>query len=192
LFDILNDPSQKTNVIDDHPEEALRLQAALEAWWAPYDKLEYPATYIPIGDPAPAPVRLTSMDWMEAPTTNDVPWFPGFEFEGPTFGDPAPWIGRETDYAPLPWYIDVQQPGSYSIELRLRDTQDTSTLDLTTAVLEVGGVTHSLELRTPLQNASFEIDLVGGQQTIRAWMTDHEKPEQTVPAFYLYVSPSTK
>ncbi|MDX1944195.1 MAG: arylsulfatase [Pirellulaceae bacterium] len=33
LFDLVADPGEKTNVIDQHPEVAKKLKAALDAWW---------------------------------------------------------------------------------------------------------------------------------------------------------------
>lgn len=185
LFDIVADPGQTKNVIADHPDVADQLHAAMEAWWEPYDRDDYGASRIIVGGEAPDTVRLTSMDWMEAAGTNEVPWFPGFD-RPPSSGDPDGWIGQEDSFAPLPWYIDVAEAGTYRIEVFFHDKPAGTAAPFQIATLKIGEQTLSTSVSPGAAAGVFQVSLEPGPQSLSAWFGDEAVSK--IPAFYVYVT----
>ena len=71
LYDIKQDPGQRSDVASGHPEVVERLTRFYEAWWAELLPTFANDTAIYIGHPAENPTRLTSHDWI---TTGSTPW----------------------------------------------------------------------------------------------------------------------
>jgi arylsulfatase A-like enzyme len=187
LFDILSDPGQTMDISDQHPEIVAELEAHLTTWWQPFDDMEIADTLIPVGGDAPDEVRLTSMDWMEAPTTNDVPWFPGFEYPV-SAGDPPAWIEAEGNYAPLPWYIDVRTPGSYAIELNVHDRVANRPVSQSQAILTIDDERFTQDIEPGASSATFLVELDQGRSKLTGWFETPEAASNKTPAFYVYVS----
>jgi len=196
LFDIKTDPSQSINVASAHPETVQSLQAELEAWWAPYSESRFQARAIPIGVAEHGTVRLTAMDWMEAPSTDAVPWFPNFPPDQSTvpFADSEPsyarWIGREAEFEPLPWYVDAEHQGDYEVELWFHDRPARRVVNRALAVLEADRKRQTLKLPSEGTHASFRVTLSPGFHRLRGWFTDSPRSTNRLPAFYMYIRPA--
>lgn len=65
LFDMRTDPGQRTNVIDKHPEQAARMRAFYDAWWAELEPTFARTTEIHLGHPDHPIVQLTGHDWIQ-------------------------------------------------------------------------------------------------------------------------------
>jgi arylsulfatase A-like enzyme len=52
LYDIQADPGQKSNVIDNHPDQAARMRAFYDAWWAELEPTFAQTTEIHLGHPS--------------------------------------------------------------------------------------------------------------------------------------------
>jgi len=63
LYDILEDPGQKTNVADRHPEVVERLAAEYEDYWKMIEPMNDTYVRIVLGNEAENPARLTCHDW---------------------------------------------------------------------------------------------------------------------------------
>jgi len=64
LFDMINDPGEKQNVIEAHPEIAARLKDAYDAWFTDVSSTRgFPAPRILVGTDHENPVILTRQDW---------------------------------------------------------------------------------------------------------------------------------
>lgn len=104
LYAIKSDPEQKTNVIEDYPEEAKRLKDFYEKWWAELEPTFGSPARIKVGHPAENPSRLTSHDWI---TDAMVPWNQMHIRKG----DDKP---ANTGF----WYLEVVESGDYEVTLR--------------------------------------------------------------------------
>ena len=95
LFDLLNDPGEKNNVIAQHPDIAAQLNAAYEAWFADVTATRgfAPVRFI-VGTPREPVTELTRQDWR---------------------GDHAEW---NDPLAAGYWEIEVQGRRRFDIELR--------------------------------------------------------------------------
>jgi len=104
LYDMSQDPSQKSDVASAHPQVVERLRKFYEDWWAELEPSFADATAISLGHPADNPTRLTSHDWI---TTDYTPWNQSQVRDAMT--------GKQnTGY----WNVNVVEAGEYTIRLR--------------------------------------------------------------------------
>ena len=71
LFDMMADPSQETNVAQQHPGVVERLQKAYESWWKELQPSLKRRSHIHVGLESGEVVNLTSHDWT---TGGGTPW----------------------------------------------------------------------------------------------------------------------
>jgi arylsulfatase A-like enzyme len=102
LYDILKDPSQQQNVLDQYPDVVAKLKSEYEEWWKQVsaDGDEY--VRIVIGSDHESPTRLNCMDW---------------------HGDGSDMANNQSQIRSGPigngfWALDVHQSGRYRFELR--------------------------------------------------------------------------
>ena len=103
LYDVDADPSQKQNVIADHPEVATSLREFYEQWWSDVSTNFDQDARIVVGHPAADPVTLTAHDWF---TEKATPWSQQVIRKGQ---DPTDSKGQ--------WRLEVAEAGRYKIEL---------------------------------------------------------------------------
>ncbi len=104
LYDMQKDPSQQNNVIDQFPNEVVKLRSAYEEWWQNIAThfAEEPA--IKVGTTFENPVNLTAHDWHTL--DKEVPWN--------QFNIRQAEKGKIVGY----WAIEVMEAGLYQIQLR--------------------------------------------------------------------------
>lgn len=187
LFDLESDPSQAVNVIDDYPDVADELRVLLQDWWQDVTAAGFGRQRIIVGDEAENPARLSAMDWMEATSTDEVPWFPGFGTPKPELPHTG-WLGRETAFGSLPWYVHVKTSGTYEITLYLHDKPAATPVRMKYAVLELNGKKMAQEISEWTSHAVFSVPLDAGNIEFKGWFSnDSEGLSDVVPAFYAYV-----
>ncbi len=103
LYDMASDPGQKTNVAQEHPEVARRLQAAYERYWASVSERDAQWQGRPVvGSPHQEETYLCSETW--SPTNGACPFSQGSVAAGmASFGF---------------WPVRASEAGTYRIELR--------------------------------------------------------------------------
>ena len=72
LYDMSNDPSQKTNVAKKHPEQVKTMRAFYDKWWDELEPTFSETTEIYIGYKPEESVTLTAHDWLAGKRT--PPW----------------------------------------------------------------------------------------------------------------------
>ena len=188
LYDIVADPTQRRNLAAEHSDVVADLRRRLDDWWTDIDPDPDVRQRIVIGSPREPLSRLTAMDWMQAATDRDVPWFPGFQ---PPVAEPAhvSWIGRETDFAPLPWSITAETAATYKVSAYLHDRPAARPVGRQFAIFEVNG--RRISVPTPGLSSwgEFRVPIPTGDHELRAWFADDAEGEtNVVPAFYLYLN----
>lgn len=104
LYDIKNDPGQKSNIASGHPEVVQRLRKFYDAWWEELLPTFSNDTAIFLGHPQDNPARLTSHDWI---TTQLTPWNQSHIREAMNGA-------QNTGF----WNVQVVEDGDYEIRLR--------------------------------------------------------------------------
>lgn len=189
LYDIAADPGQKADVAAANPGVVARLTYALKAWWdrnAPRDAANERQRII-VGSPRENPSRLSAMDWMEAGSEAEVPWFPGFQRPGEeTF--PPSWLGREDKYRPLPWYLSTATTGSYRISAWLHDTPAMTPINRKFALFEIDGRTTVVPVTGLSAWSELDVPLAAGPHNVRLWFAnDAAGKADVLPAFFAYI-----
>lgn len=109
LFDLQNDPGEKKNLVNEHPEIVERLRTEFVRW---FDEVTEGVTYepapIPVGDPAENPVEIQP-SWAKWEGKNIE-----YVFEGYDWDTIEGW--REPGERAT-WNLDVLAAGIYEIEL---------------------------------------------------------------------------
>lgn len=114
LYHVGNDPGQKNNIAEKHPEQFSKMRDWYENWWAELKPSFTRTSEIYIGSDEAAEVNLTALQWIDAPP----PWNQGIIRGGPSI--------KQRDKKKLPnpkkfsgyWAVNVDKAGSYIFELR--------------------------------------------------------------------------
>ncbi len=104
LYNIKDDPGQKSDVASGHPDVVARLTEFYDAWWEDLLPSFSNDTAIYLGHPNDNPARLTSHDWI---TTGSTPWNQS-HIRGAMNGK------QNTGF----WNVLVHEAGDYEIRLR--------------------------------------------------------------------------
>lgn len=187
LFDMQADPGQQQDVKQAHPDVVAQLQQDYDKWWNEVSAKGFPRQRIIVGSKHENPSRLTAMDWMEAQSTDDVPWFPGFQRPQDEYHVPS-WLGREEQYGELPWYLTVAKAGDYKISLYVHDKIASYPVKRVYALLDVNGKTQVVKVNKNANGADFNIHLEAGDLRLKGWFADDQNGDlKPLPAFYAYV-----
>ncbi|MDA0724982.1 MAG: arylsulfatase [Verrucomicrobia bacterium] len=112
LYDIDEDPSQKSNVAKSHPDQVSKMRAFYEEWWAELEPTFAETTEIYFGHPAATVITMTSHDWIQEVGT---PWNQGHIRRGSGTnskkGNPKNMLHKGH------WPIKVLNAGTYEIAL---------------------------------------------------------------------------
>lgn len=155
LFDIQADPTQTTNVANDHPEVVSKLRALYEPFWAKVSQRLTPVR-IDIGNPAENPTVLCSQDW-RMPNGN------------------PPWNFNSIKKLPKvtgPWMIHVKKAGRYRITLRQFPKEADKPVVATKAHLEIASKLLEKQVEPGSKGVVFETDLPAGPTELVTRLTD--------------------
>lgn len=188
LYDITADPSQQNNVVKQFPEITKLLLAKKDTWWQESQAVGFKDRYISVGNVAENPVRLNAMDWMEVPDKQPVPWFIGHQPAADEY-DYVHWLTEEEKYQSLPWFIDVEQAGTYQISPYYHDIPAATPVMKKLCVIEANGKRHVAKIHGRSSHCIADVQLDKGQQKITAWFTDDiDNLTSEKAAFYLYLN----
>lgn len=200
LYNLVSDPMQQTNVINQHPEIAKKMRDHLNSWWAGVSETVNEPQAVTIGSDAENPVKLTSVEWLDV------------------FVD-LQWQIRQGVRKNGYWVLNVEEAGEYEFELRrwpretelalaeslpsshVRDGDDFLTpgvaLPISAARIFISGVKSIKEakptsfsderkVRPGDKSVTFTTNLEAGSVRLHTWFDD--KDGQPISgAYYVYV-----
>ena len=155
LYDLREDPAQRTDVAAKHPEVVKRLRAHYMPFWESVSPRMTPVA-IDLGNPADNPTVLCSQDWYMA--TGNPPW---------NFNSISK-LPKVTG----PWHVDVKKAGKYRITLRQWPVEAGKTVIAEKAKIEIAGKSMELPVGQGSEGVTFEIDLPAGKTLLRTWLFD--------------------
>lgn len=145
LFEIEQDPAQRNNLAEQHPEVVSELRALYDPFWKRVSPRLTPVR-IDIGNPDDNPTVLCSQDWrMEK---GNPPW---------NFGSI-----RKLPKVTGPWMVEVKKAGRYRITLRQLPKEADTPVVAVKAELTIAGKTLALEVTEGSMGVVFETDLPAG------------------------------
>ena len=187
LYYLGDDPTQQNNLVASRPDMLKQLKETKDAWWSEAQNRGFKDRFIGVGYPQENPVRLNAMDWMEVPEGQKVPWFIGHQPPAPE-RDYVHWITEESEYQPLPWYIEVAQAGQYKVSAYYHDVPAGTPVLKKHCVIDANTKQHLVKVHGRASHCQATIDLEAGEQKISAWFTDDKQGKaKEKAAFYLYI-----
>ncbi len=144
LYDIIADPAQKKNVIDQNPEVVAELQAVYDQYWASIYPDIMRAANIDIGNPLENPTILCSQDWFSPRK------YPPFAIS----------IIARYPKVNYPWKVNIVSPGKYRFTLRQYPAEANKVLhQVKQAKVHINGVEHQVPVSPEAKSATIELDL---------------------------------
>ncbi len=198
LYDLETDPAQESNVIDQHPDVARKMEAHLGAWWKEVEPFANEIQRVTIGSDAENPTMLTACEWADVFVDQQQQVRVGV---------------RRNSY----WHLDVECAGTYQLAMRrwpeesdlgLRESctsppmidgipegtrdewanrhPDGGSFPIARARLMIGGRMHEVMTDADAQDASFTVNLEPGPTLLHTWYDD-EDLQPICGAYYVYV-----
>ena len=207
LYNIADDPEQRQNIAEEHPEVVEKLRRAYEGWWTELEPTFAAPTRTVLGNEAVPEVILYSHDWHEAEDRFGEPNI------GSAGGHVVPWNHRQIRNGMLVngyWEVEFATPGSYTFELRRwpreanqaitgdlpplaavdggKEVQAGNPLPINNAGIEVNGKTEEKAVSATDKAVIFELELDAGPAQLKASFSG---PDDTnLGAYYVYVRKS--
>lgn len=188
LYDIREDPGQKNNIAQSHPDVVSKLKADYETWWKEVSAGANQYVRIVLGDSHENPSRLTCADWHDESANRAV-----FQFQ--IRGGPV---------ANGSWTVRIAQAGRYRFELRRWPREldlaiDAPYVDLIPnmdktpgvavsvdrAQLSIGGVNQTKPVQSSDKFVMFDVSLPAGPAELRTTFYSPDNTERG--AYYVYV-----
>jgi arylsulfatase B len=192
LYDIKQDPGQKTDIAAEHPDVVKTLRQKYETWWADVSRRFDEHAYIVIGSEHENPAMLTGYDWDMVPL--------------------APWNQRHIragEVANGNWYIEVAREGDYEFRLQrwpkelgkaIQDTIATFwpendmaaeiprgvSLKPDRARLRIADFDETKPVNLNATSVVFNCHLKPGKTTMKTWFIENDKTIDR-GAYYVYV-----
>lgn len=171
LYDIVADPGQKRDLAAAQPELVARLRKAYDGWWDSLAEVRSQSVHIGLGSPAEPVTLLHSHDWQRI-GKGGCPWHQNHVKRGVKLH------GH--------WFVDVQRPGLYEIELRRWVRHLDRPLGAVKAELRVAGQQLEQAVKAQDTKASFRCRLPAGETNLRSILTQADGSSHG--AYYVYVS----
>ncbi|HUU37139.1 MAG TPA: arylsulfatase [Candidatus Desulfaltia sp.] len=178
LYDMKDDPGQKTDIADGHPDVVAQLRGSYEKWWENISARFDEYTDIPIGTEFENPVVLTSHD-----IHGQVAW-------------DHVHVRRNTPHSGF-WAVDFKREGRYRIRVMrwpeesgipILDTPEGATeMQATHARLKVADFDETLPIGDKDRAVEFEVTVKKGRTRLQAWLIDCRSNGRVNSAFYVYV-----
>lgn len=186
LYDITQDPEQRNNIADQHPNVVTNLREAYEAWWTQVSERFDEDVPIPIATQHEPVTILTTHDWHNE--NSDCAWNQAAVRRGHICN------GR--------WTIEVQEPGSYRFELRRWPREEDrpivsnipgkltlyhggNAIPVTTARICIDTENQETSIANNDHGASFTFELTPGEKHLETELTNNN--DISLGAYYVYV-----
>ncbi len=158
LYDIIEDPGQQNNIIEQHPEVAERLSGEYDLWWNEISAGFDEKTPLYVGTEFQNPVQLNSHDWM-INDLSELPWNQTHVLERPLSNGP--------------WMVRIAEQGTYIFILRERPDIAEFPLTAAEARLNIGEIFD--ETQKVVKGASevrFQVELEPGDTEVMTWLKE--------------------
>ncbi len=155
LYDIRDDPAQRTDVSAAHPEVVEQLRALYRPFWESVAPRMRPVA-IDLGNPTDNPTTLCSQNWY-MPTGNP-PWNFGSISKLPRVNGP--------------WNVNVTRAGRYRFTLRQWPKEADIPIQAVRAAIQIADQRAESLVEPDAAGVVFELDLPAGPTVLRTWLFD--------------------
>jgi arylsulfatase A-like enzyme len=171
LYDIVQDPGQRTNVAKQFPEVVENLDQAYGQHFR--DVTSHGGKYTPffIGSSEENPTRFTTRDWHH--TKGGVIW-------------KMELVENDSLFVNGFWALDAQQAGRYRIRLSRYPKDAEKPIGANKARIRIGEYAEEKNLQPKDAFVNFEMELPKGETLLQTWFMDAET-QQERGAYYVWV-----
>ena len=171
LYDILDDPSQKSDLARENPKVVESLSAAYKKHFE--DVADHGGRFTPfiIGAPEENPTRFTTRDWHH--TDGGVIWKMSLVEDDSLFVNGF-------------WALDTHAEGRYEFRISRYPRDMEKPMGASEARIKVGATSESINIEAEETYAKFELDLKEGPTILQTWLTD-ERTKNVRGAYYVEV-----
>ncbi|MCL4111147.1 UNVERIFIED_CONTAM: hypothetical protein GTU68_038489 [Idotea baltica] len=176
LYDLSNDPEQRNNIADLHPEKIKEYKTYYDKWWAEMSQSHDDQPYIIIGHEIENPSKLYSHDWH---TERVSPWHQRHIRSG----------YKDNGY----WLLKIAESGTYNFKLRRWPAETHLTLTAEAAIrpaiegtsvsaskkgislpieearLSIQGIDLSKAVDPDAEYLEFSVELEEGEANLKTW-----------------------
>ena len=171
LYDILDDPSQKSDLARENLKVVESLSAAYKKHFE--DVADHGGRFTPfiIGAPEENPTRFTTRDWHH--TDGGVIWKMSLVEDDSLFVNGF-------------WALDTHAEGRYEFRISRYPRDMEKPMGVSEARIKVGATSESINIEAEETYAKFELDLKEGPTILQTWLTD-EQTKNVRGAYYVEV-----
>ena len=171
LYDILDDPSQKSDLARQNPKVVESLSAAYKKHFE--DVADHGGKFTPfiIGAPEENPTRFTTRDWHH--TDGGVIWKMSLVEDDSLFVNGF-------------WALDTHAEGRYEFRISRYPRDMEKPMGAIEARIKVGTTSESINIEAEESYAKFKLDLKEGPTILQTWLTD-EQTKNVRGAYYVEV-----
>lgn len=193
LYDLSNDPEQRTNIADQFPEKVKSFKQEYQVWWDEIAPSYKDQPYIVIGDQTENPTTLFGHDWH-------------------TDAVASPWHQRHIRQGYIDngyWLVKVAESGTYHLKLRrwpvetklplngiapvrptlegttVRESVKSKALSINKARIKVQGEEQTKAVDSSAEYVAFTVALKKGETNLQTWFYLDNKKE--LGAYYVTV-----
>ena len=168
LYDIVNDPAQRNNIVSQRPGIVKDLRTAYQSFWKRVSPGLKPVA-IDLGDPTENPTVLCSQDWR------------------PETGNP-PWNFRSIKGIPkvtYPWLVNILEAGKYRLTFRQFPKEADKKIDGVRAKIKIAGMEKVAPIPDNSKAAIFTLNLPAGITEL--WTYIYDQSEKMGGAYFTEV-----
>ena len=168
LYDIVNDPAQRNNIVSQRPGIVKDLRTAYQSFWKRVSPGLKPVA-IDLGDPTENPTVLCSQDWR------------------PEAGNP-PWNFRSIKGIPkvtYPWLVNILEAGKYRLTFRQFPKEADKKIDGVRAKIKIAGMEKVAPIPDNSKAAIFTLNLPAGITEL--WTYIYDQSEKMGGAYFTEV-----
>ena len=168
LYDIVNDPAQRNNIVSQRPGIVKDLRTAYQSFWKRVSPGLKPVA-IDLGDPTENPTVLCSQDWR------------------PETGNP-PWNFRSIKGIPkvtYPWLVNILEAGKYRLTFRQFPKEADKKIDGVRAKIKIAGMEKVAPIPENSKAAIFTLNLPAGITEL--WTYIYDQSEKMGGAYFTEV-----
>ena len=169
LYDIKNDPSQKNDIAEAHPEVVEKLRKEYEQWWKHISgRFDLDScSRIPLGDDHANPVKLTCLDWL---------------------GGGGAWnqeVIRNRQHGNGYWAVDIVNDGEYEFTCRTYPKEEDTRMNVIKMRLKISDQEIEKEVYPGSSEIKFKLNLKKGETFLQTWFYEIDGNSFGAPFVYV-------
>ncbi|MHC4639682.1 MAG: hypothetical protein ACYTBV_19620, partial [Planctomycetota bacterium] len=179
LYNIADDPGQKSNIAQKHPDIVKAMRDHYERWWAEVEPIANQPCYIHIGSEMENPVDLNCAQWYKVYADN--------------YGDID---GGNNSY----WNLLVERDGEYQFKLSRYPFEAETAMDapltapmhrikalpVAAARMKINNFDESKKVESGDKFVTFNVSLKAGKTRLRSWLYN-SRGDELCGAYYVRV-----